>query len=67
MEKSEVSEFHFANTFKRMVFGDVVLSHQSLCATDYILFRFYCITVVISTGGVGRRVFFPHEENISPG
>ena len=48
-----------------MTLGDVVLSHQSLCATDYILPGFYCIIVVISTGGLGSRLFFPHEENIS--
>lgn len=50
-----------------MTFGGVVLSHQSLCVTDYVLLRFYCIIVVISTGVFGSRLFFPHEENISPG
>lgn len=50
-----------------MTFGGVVLSHQSLYATDYVLFRFYCIIVVISTGGFGSRLFLPHEENISSG
>lgn len=40
-----------------MTFGGVVLSHQSLCATDYVLLRFYCIIVVISTGGFAAGCF----------